>query len=82
MGLPFASFHAEGAKKSCPSSLRRTMAQGAYLAPEGGTTHVPALHAKRSPDHCHDPSTQTASFTGEGGMNSMGGTLGRNGIGT
>ena len=70
--FPEASFQVDGAKKSCPSSARRTKSHRARRSPFGTTTQVPAFHPYRSPTYSHEPSTQSASFLGRGGMNSTG----------
>lgn len=77
-----ASFHVDGAKKSCPSPSRRTTTHRARRAFGGGIVHVPNRHAYRLPVHSHEPSTQTALFDGRGGMYSTGGIRGEDGTGT
>ena len=86
IGLPVASRQLEGAKKSCPSTSRRTTTQRARFAPSGGATHAPATQRYRSPLHAQPPSAHTSALklalAGRSGTISTGGGCGVTGTGT
>ena len=86
IGLPEASRQLDGAKKSCPSTSRRTMTQRTRFAPSGGATHAPGAQRNRSPPHSQPPSAHTSAFVfalaGLIGTISTGGGCGVKGTGT
>lgn len=84
MIFPEASRQVDGAKKSCPSAVRRMITHRARTAPTGGATQPPGSQRKRSPSQSHPPSAQTSpdGKAGWTGRISTGGGRGEYGTGT